>query len=437
MNNNRTVSVALLLGLVPAVVSPSVFASAFQLMEQNTTHLGSAYSGAGVGMSNVSSAYYNPATLKQVEEKEVVQSLILVNGVVEATATSSLSNTGTAVSGRTEDNPGGLAGVPAMHYGARIDDDLVFGLTISPPYGTKTEYRKDSSFRYAASKSDLKVFNIGSALAYQYSPKWTWALGFDAAYVQAQLNARIGTGAVSGDGFQKNFAQDWGYGWHAGVLYEHDDDTRAGLSYRSKMHFVARGESKSLVGGLSQLQDVSSAVTLPESVIASVYHRFLDDWAAMIDYQWVRWQRIDKLELEYESLHLAGGAERRTVTITEVPLHFRNTSRWSLGFEHYYDKDWTFRVGGAWDPSPTQDEYRTARIPDADRVWVAAGATYQWSDDLKVDLGYAHLFFDDVTVNDSGPVSTASGLNVTSVNLQANFHTHADLLGIQISYKFM
>lgn len=413
----------------------SAHASAFQLLEQNVSNLGNAYSGTAALANDVTSAFFNPAGLTYIDQKSVAQSLVLVAPDVELTITSATSNTGTSPEGRFRDNPVGLAPIPAFHYGARVTDRLVFGLSISPPFGTKTDYSTDGAARYVASLSEVQVIGISPSFAYAVNDQFSFALGPDMQYVKARLNARVGTGLIHEDGYQKNSADDWGYGWHAGALYHLSDRSRIGMLYRSLVRFKARGESKTLLSGTATQQEVTAKVDMPESLTLSGYHELTDKTAVLADVAWTRWNRFDVLGLEYSGVHTGTGV--RTTNVTQVPMHFRNTVRFALGTNYEWNNKWLFRAGVASDPTPVKGEYRTARVPDADRKWVAFGAQYRWSSDLKLDFGYAHLFFRDAQVTDNGPISANSGLNVTSASMDGKFESQADLFGIQIQWDFV
>ena len=63
----------------------------------------------------------------------------------------------------------------------------------------------------------------------------------------------------------------------------------------------------------------------------------------------------------------------------------------------------TLRAGTAFDKSPVSDDYRTARVPDENRVWLAIGASYQVLPGVTVDAGYAHLFVKDSSIRETSP----------------------------------
>ena len=71
------------------------------------------------------------------------------------------------------------------------------------------------------------------------------------------------------------------------------------------------------------------------------------------------------------------------------------------------------RTGLAYDRSPVQDEYRTPRLPDSDRIWLAFGARYQPGPTMWFDFGYTYLFVDDASSHLQPPGPLPGTLNGT------------------------
>ena len=80
----------------------------------------------------------------------------------------------------------------------------------------------------------------------------------------------------------------------------------------------------------------------------------------------------------------------------------------------------------AFDETPVSDAYRTARIPDEDRIWIALGAQYQLSRKSVIDVGYAHLFFKDAYLD-----KTENG-----ITLAGSYDASVDILSAQITLNF-
>ena len=50
--------------------------------------------------------------------------------------------------------------------------------------------------------------------------------------------------------------------------------------------------------------------------------------------------------------------------------------------------------------APIEPEYRSLSIPDSDRIWYSAGATYHINPDMSLDFGMAYLDGKEVDVNE-------------------------------------
>ena len=89
---------------------------------------------------------------------------------------------------------------------------------------------------------------------------------------------------------------------------------------------------------------------------------------------------------------------------------------------------WKFRGGVAWDQSPVQSAFRTVRLPDDDRWWLALGAQYKHSNNLKFDAGFSYIWVDNASIHETAGNQAANGLvsgrydaNVTIFSLQATY----------------
>jgi long-chain fatty acid transport protein len=60
---------------------------------------------------------------------------------------------------------------------------------------------------------------------------------------------------------------------------------------------------------------------------------------------------------------------------------------------------------------------------------VALGATYDFSKQLSFDIGYAHLFVDDVKINNTTEGSIAH-------NLKGTYESSVNIFSLQANWKF-
>lgn len=440
--------------LVLCCLASQVYASGFALLENNVTNLGLAYSGTAALAEDASTNYFNAAGLSHIERNQIVLGANVIQGDFDFTAsaaTVSFSALGpvptlpsSAVAGSRTDNPGTVVGIPNFHLAARLDDKFVFGFSVTTPFGLKSDYDTDGIARYLATLSEVQTLDFSPSISYTPWRCLSFGVGPDAMWAKAKLEARIGSGAGSPptDGFQKNHAQGWGWGWHAGMLYEWRDTTRVGLNYRSKVNLHAEGPSEQLApfafapGGTMTLQNVSARVVLPESVTLSAYHEFNPVIAFTADVAWTKWSRFGTLALTF-----APGSATGLDTVT--PEDFKDTWRFAFGGIYTLNNQWDLKAGLAFDETPTKDATRTARIPDEDRTWLSIGAAYTLNKCWKFDVGYAHLFFRDSTINERSPLRAGpgtfagAGIPSTAATLAGKYDGSANILGIQMRYDFV
>lgn len=438
-----------IIGLSALVASSTVFGAGFQIQEQNAAYLGTTYAGTAAWAKDASSAFYNPAALTHIKHKQLVLSGNLIWGRFDFEATRTnypfALNPNSPIVGDQDDDPGGLALVPGMHLGARITDELVFGFSVSAPFGLKSDYDSSGVMRYIATTSELRTIDIVPSLAWRATDWLSVAAGPDFLFADAKLDVATNFGGpfapVNQDGFQKNRARDWAFGWHAGFLVDVDEGTRFGMHYRSKFNVGAEGDSRNFVNlavppvagnGYYTTRKLQSAVTLPETLVASLYYEVQPCLALVADVAWTRWSRFKDLTLKYSPARPFPGLD--TITHEE----WKNTWRVALGANYEYNSDWEFRMGVAWDESPVKPEFRTARIPDTDRIWLGFGVGYALADCLHVDAGYAHLFFKDGYLHDRGPHFVSTNMPALGFGaVEGNFSPAADIFGVQLRYDFV
>ena len=61
----------------------------------------------------------------------------------------------------------------------------------------------------------------------------------------------------------------------------------------------------------------------------------------------------------------------------------------------------TLRAGVGYDPTPTRDSLRTARIPDADRWLISVGGSTEVTPGVTFDAGLTYIAFSDSEIFDN------------------------------------
>ncbi len=115
------------------------------------------------------------------------------------------------------------------------------------------------------------------------------------------------------------------------------------------------------------------------------------------------------------------------------PGELDNTWFAALGATYKVTDRLSLRNGVAYDQSPVQDRFRTARIPDQDRYWLAAGLGYEIAPGVGVDLGYTHIFVDNGTISSAFPVPLAGTATGT---LTGSYQNHIDIVSLAAKLRF-
>ncbi|MEA2328051.1 MAG: long-chain fatty acid transport protein, partial [Thermoanaerobaculia bacterium] len=77
----------------------------------------------------------------------------------------------------------------------------------------------------------------------------------------------------------------------------------------------------------------------------------------------------------------------------------------SVGTEFLYSDRLTLRAGIADEHTPVPDATREPRVPEADHMWYAVGATWGYSKRLAIDLFVVHLTTASAAINISSPAA--------------------------------
>ncbi|QGU11746.1 long-chain fatty acid transporter FadL [Leclercia sp. J807] len=414
------------LAVAVAIVSTSAWSAGFQLNEFSSSGLGRAYSGEGAIADDAGNASRNPALIMMFDRPTFSAGAIFVDPDVDI---SGRSPTGASLNA---DNIAPTAWVPNLHFVAPINDQFGWGASVTSNYGLATEFNNNYAAGAYGGTTDLETLNLNLSGAYRLDNHWSFGVGFDAVYAKAKIEryagdlGRIvaGSGAlppalarqvagIQGDtqiAYLKG--DEWGFGWNAGILYEIDKNNRYGLTYRSEVKIDFDGDYKSslpsaynqILGnfGLPMGTDGrttggSLTLNLPEMWELSGYNRVAPQWAIHYSLTYTSWSQFQELKATN-----SGGD-----TLFYKDESFRDAYRIALGTTYYMDDNWTFRTGIAFDDSPVPADKRSISIPDQDRFWLSAGATYAFNKDASIDAGVSYMHGQKVSFQE-GPYEFSS-----------------------------
>ncbi|WLQ13145.1 outer membrane protein transport protein [Hahella aquimaris] len=387
-------------------LSNSALAAGFQLVEHSASGMGRAYAGEAAIADDASVLAANPAAMSLIEKSTFSGALSFIDPNVEVDGTRNIGPLPNLDAGKDSAAPSAL--VPAVYYVHPLNDQVTVGIGAFSNFGLETDYGNDYGASDIANKTSITTVNINPSVAYKLNDQFSLGLGINYVRAEAELLstmpdstgplARAKNVDLSGDG------DTWG--WNAGVLWNLSQDTRLGLSYRSKLSIKLEGDIKS--DTIAAFNDSGSlTVDLPDITELSLFQRINDQLAVHASVTYMGWEHFDKLEVKLNS-----GLDQ--VLKQE---NWDDSIRYAIGATYNVDNNLTLRAGLALDETPVAEENRSLSIPDADRMWYSIGATYKVNANISVDAGYTHLNGDKVYLSEESTLGEFNGSSEGDANL--------------------
>jgi len=448
-----------------ALASTLAQAAGFQLNETSASGLGNAYAGGAAAAEDASTLWSNPAGLSRLGDKrQLVGVLNLVTPAIRFHNGASVAATSQALGGDGGD-AGGLNVVPNLYFAMPLSRDLVAGVGVNTPWGLVTDYDAGWAGRFLADKSDIMTLNVNPGLSFKVSPTLSLGAGLnwqrmvaeftnDVNYSAALLSAAMSNGIAAGSATFNAIAaatagqvsaarikgSDNGWGWNVGLLWDLSPAQRVGLSYRSAVKYRLEGSARfsnptvtvagalgptvaALVNGVNTQAtfdtDVTADVKLPPVANASYFHQLSPQWDLMVDLQWTGWSTIETLRF----------VRSNGSTLQSTPENFKDSWKLAVGGNWRLGGPWTLKGGVAYDQTPVRDAFRTPRLPDSDRTWLALGVQYRPSAAWRLDAGAAYLWGKQATIREN---AAASGGGV----LDGHYKNHTTIFSGQATWSF-
>ena len=436
------IKIAALAAATLASVS-SVHAAGFMLTEQSVSGLGRAYAGAGIVGDDLSAVWYNPAGMVLLPGTQFQMGGVYVD--------LDLSYQGD--DGETENGSKYGVPIPNLFLTRQMNDSIWFGLGLTVPYGLATEYSRTWGHIDRGMNAEIKVFDLNPNVAWKISDKLSIGAGISIQYADAQYE----TGVLGGMGYGRLDADSLAWGANFGIMWSPTETLRFGLSYRSQVNHHADGDlrvglskdtlypnfnpnNKSYIAGFGS---ATASLSAPQTVLLTGTWEATPQLRISALIRWADWSSFDTLKVRgnlgslevynpaYAGLIqgiLAGLGGNQDSLEVDVQNKWQDTWLFTLGADYKINSSWTVRAGVGYETSPIdEDRYRTALIPDADRLWLALGATWHVTENLQGDFGFAWLH----GVGDAPLYGDENGTRV------GEFDTlDAYLFGAQMVYRF-
>lgn len=409
-------------------------AAGFMLTEQSAGALGRAYAGVGVDGTDLSSVYYNPATMTLHPGTQIQAGFVAVGLDLAFEGTGPNSDV-------SENGQYNTQAIPHGYISHQISDSMWVGLAMTVPFGMGTEYDDDWRFANRGISAEVLTFDFNPNVAWKVSDKLSLGAGMSIQYASADLKMRKDVVKDLASIDSEVDADSWAWGFNVGLMWTPLENLRFGLSYRSKINHNADGDVEldngKLAGNnaedfvnhpiygdyakllLSQYgsYDATATISTPAWVMATAAWDVNELLSLYATFRWTDWSSFDELVIDSD----AGS--------TTVTNKWQDAYLFSVGADLRFTNWWTFRAGIGYESSPIDDpSFRTSIIPDADRWWFALGSSFQATDNMQIDVSAAWLHG-----TGERDLYTEEGGNVKAGRFE---NLDAYLFGVQLVYKF-
>ena len=381
-----------------AALSSAAVAGGFMLTEQSVAGLGRAYAGAGIVGDDLSAVWYNPAGMSLLSGTAVQMGAVVADLDLEVT-TNENATFGNRKASKENGRKHGVP-IPNMYLVHQIKDDMWFGLGITVPFGMATEYDNNWAAADKGMNAEVKVFDINPNVAFKLTDTLSFGAGVSLQYVTAQFEQRQALDVnhpQAGNVRVRLNADGWAWGGNLGFMWQPTETVRIGLAYRSQVNHKADGYLKTDLTTLQtdrtyattslKSNDGHAEMSAPHVITLTGTWKATDALRLSGLARWTNWSSFDTLPISGSSMEQLTRKKK-----IEAEYHWKDSWLFTVGADYDINDEFTVRGGVGYEISPVDDDkYRSATIPDTDRLWLSMGATWHASKNLQGDFGIAYL----------------------------------------------
>jgi len=361
---------------------------------------GPAFSGLVAEADTAESVFAAPAGMSRLQGTRIT-----VQGMVASSQSRfDVDESKTTVDGGDPDKGDSPVVIPSFYYVHQLNNRWHVGASLTIPTGFGSNYGSSWAGRYQTVDFSLVYVSLSPAVAYRVNDKLSLGFGVNINYTDESSEKKVAQPFTDEDGKLASDLDGVGVSVNLSMLYQFTPHTRAGIAWTSDSKADMEGNVRlrkldpafdEIITDLG-LKNINTKVTntLPERVLAGIYHEFDSGRYVTLDGMWMRFS-----DFKITNLQLNG----TDVSITQPDIY---NDIWAVtaGAGFPVDKRLTWKVGGAYLSQAVDNQDRTLQMRlDAVRV-VGVGLTYAFAKDRAVDVN-ANLI-----LSDKAPVDSTSGL---------------------------
>jgi len=379
---------------------PLLAASIFTLVS-SADAAGPALTGVVAQANDASSVFAAPAGMTRLEGNQMTLEGMLVQGF----SSFHIDQNETNVDGGDPDDSSDPVIIPSVYYVWDLGKDWRTGVSLSVPTGFGSDYGGTWAGRYKTDNFSLVYISLTPAVAYRINDKLSLGSAVSFNYTSEISEQKIVQPLKDGDGKLTSDLSGVGISVTLSALYEFTEHTRAGISWTSDSDADMEGNIRlrnlgpvfDEVATRAGIKNINTKVTntLPQRVLAGVYHEFASGNYFTVDGFWMKFSdfSISNLELEGEKVDISS------------PNIYKDLWAMTAGMGFPADNGRTYRVGAMYLSQGVDDDDRNFSI-SIDEMWgVGAGVAFALADGRSLDVNTTLLNTGTAPVDSDSPLS--------------------------------
>jgi long-chain fatty acid transport protein len=429
----------ILISALALVVTSTAFGAGFAIFEQGAKAV--AMGGAFAATADDPSAiFYNVAGIAQQRRAE-----LLAGGTVINFSNSFKGDPNDLyTSGTTGQYRRHTFIPPNAYFILPVGSNVTVGLGTFSNFGLRTNWQEPWVGRFVSRDANVKTVSVEPAIAFQTSDG-RLAVGVGAEYRRSHIvlnrdNPALNpfTGRIDdvANAFL-NSKWDSAWGYNVGLLFKPTSTLRVGAAYRSHIKINYTGTATFtqisacanpaactpqetqfnglVAAGLPPNQSLTTSIDFPDSLTLGIATSAIGKWDIEADINRMGWSSFKSLD----------------VIFSQTPANnLHRIENWKTGYSYRIGgnrpvtEHWDVRLGALYDKNPEPTDVVGPLLPDADRIGATFGVGYH-KGPIVVDVTEFALHF-----------KTRSTGGISSDNLNGTYKTDANLVTVNLGYKF-
>jgi long-chain fatty acid transport protein len=374
-----------------------VFAGSLAMTASPCLFAGSpALTGLVAEANNAESAFAAPAGMSRLKGTRMTVQTMFVHSFADFEVDANQ----TTVPGGNPSKGSGPTIIPSIYYVRQLNDRWHAGLSLTIPSGFGSNYGNTWSGRYETVDFSLVYVALTPAVSYRVNDKLSLGGAMGINYTSESSEVKIPQPFQDGDGKITSDLDGVGVSVTLSLLYEFTDQTRAGISWTSDSDADLEGNVR-----LRKLDPVFDEVatrlgikninteltnTLPQRVLAGVYHEFDSGRYFTVDGMWMKFSdfSVSDIKLNGNDVNINTPDIYNDIYALTIGAGFPAS-----------DPRLTYKIGAMYVSQAVDNEDRTFSIR-LDKMWgFGAGVAYDLASGNSVDLNATLINVGDASVD--------------------------------------